>query len=214
VTVIGVVRDAFFAGRATGTPPRYIFLPEAHILSPTGQTTFVVRYGGRADMLGPAIMRALREVDPLVPVARLRSLDDEIAAEATPVWVLTTLLTLFAGGSLLIATIGQYAVAAFDARRRIREFGLRIALGASAPQLLTSVLADSFRLTALGLLIGFAMSAALATVLRGVLYGVTPIDPPTYLGVFLLLATASIAASYLPARRAARTDPLQALRTE
>jgi ABC-type antimicrobial peptide transport system permease subunit len=76
------------------------------------------------------------------------------------------------------------------------------------------VLADSFRLTALGLLIGFAMSAALATVLRGVLYGVTPIDPPTYLAVFLLLATASIAASYLPARRAARTDPLQALRTE
>jgi putative ABC transport system permease protein len=159
-------------------------------------------------------MRALREVDPLVPVARLRSLDDEIAAEATPVWVLTTLLTLFAGGSLLIATIGQYAVAAFDARRRIREFGLRIALGASAPQLLTSVLADSFRLTALGLLIGFAMSAALATVLRGVLYGVTPIDPPTYLAVFLLLATASVAASYLPARRASRTDPLQALRTE
>jgi ABC-type antimicrobial peptide transport system permease subunit len=159
-------------------------------------------------------MRALRNVDPRVPVASLRALDDEIAAQTMPIWMLSMLLTIFAVGSLLIASTGHYAVVAFDARRRTREFGLRIALGASAQQLLQSVIRDSLRLTALGLVIGFALSAAVATVLARVLYGITPTDPPTYLGVFAVLTVSSLLASYLPARRAARTDPLQALRTE
>jgi ABC-type antimicrobial peptide transport system permease subunit len=128
--------------------------------------------------------------------------------------MLTMLLTLFAGGSLLIAAIGQYAVVAFDGRRRTREFGLRIALGASSEQLVASVMAESFRLTAVGLAIGFALSVAVGTVLAGVLYGITPTDPVTYVAVCALLAAASFLACYLPARRAAGTDPLTALRTE
>ena len=123
-------------------------------------------------------------------------------------------LTLFAGGSLLIAAIGQYAVVAFDGRRRSREFGVRIALGASAQQLVSSVISESFRLTAVGLMIGFALSVAVGTVLARVLYGVTPTDPITFTGVFVLLAGASLLASYLPARRAASTDPMVVLRTE
>jgi putative solute:sodium symporter small subunit len=128
--------------------------------------------------------------------------------------MLTTLLTLFAGGSLLIAAIGQYAVVTFDGRRRSREFGVRIALGASSHQLLTSVMAENFRLTALGLAIGFAMSIGVGMVLVRILFGVTPTDAPTYLGVFLLLGGASLLACYLPARRASRTDPMLVLRTE
>ena len=103
---------------------------------------------------------------------------------------------------------------AFDGRRRTREFGLRIALGASSQQLIAAVMAESFRLTAIGLLAGFALSVAAATLMARVLFGVTPTDPPTYLGVFVLMAAASLLACYLPARRAARTDPLVALRTE
>ena len=128
--------------------------------------------------------------------------------------MLATLLTLFAGGSLLIAAIGQYAVVAFDGRRRSREFGVRIALGASSRQLVSSVISESFRLTALGLVIGFALSVAVGTVLARVLYGVTPTDPATFASVFVLLAGASLLASYLPARRAASTDPMVVLRTE
>ena len=164
--------------------------------------------------MAPAVARALREADGRIPIASLRSLETEIAEEVAPFWILTTLLTMFAGGSLIIAAIGQYAVVAFDGRRRTREFGLRIALGASSRQLVTSVMAESFRLTAIGIVAGFVLSVGAGTLLARVLFGITPTDPPTYLGVFVLLAAASLVACYLPARRAARTDPLVALRTE
>jgi predicted permease len=212
--VIGVVRDAFFNGRGSDLRPRYIFFAFDERPVPPGEATFYIRHSGPQEGIAPAVARALREVDARVAIASVRSLDSQIAWDAAPVWMLTMLLTLFAGGSLLIAAIGQYAVVAFDARRRTREFGLRIALGASSQQLVGSVMAESFRSTALGLVIGFGLSAAVATVLTRVLYGITPTDPPTYLGVFVLLAAASLLACYLPARRAARTDPLIALRTE
>jgi ABC-type antimicrobial peptide transport system permease subunit len=121
---------------------------------------------------------------------------------------------LFSIGSLVIAAIGQYAVIAFDMRRRTRDFGVRIALGASSQQILGSVIAQGLRWTAVGLAIGFALSLAAGMAFRSVLVGVTPTDVPTYLGVFTLLAGASLVACYLPARRAARIDPIQALREE
>ena len=212
--VVGVVRDAFFAGRSNDTRPRYVFFANAERPGPPGETTFYIRHGGSQSALGPAVARAFREVDARVAIANLRSLETQIALDAAPLWMLATLLTLFAGGSLLIAAIGQYAVVAFDGRRRTREFGVRIALGASARQLVSSVLSESFRLTALGLVIGFALSVAVGTVLARVLYGVTPTDPATFASVFVLLAGASLLASYLPARRAATTDPMVVLRTE
>ena len=212
--VVGVVRDAFFAGRGSDTRPRYVFFANADRPGPPGETTFYVRHSGSPGALGPAVARAFREVDARVAVASLRSLESQIAFDAAPLWMLATLLTLFAGGSLLIAAIGQYAVVAFDARRRSREFGVRIALGASSRQLVSSVISESFRLTAVGLVIGFALSVAVAAGLARVLYGVTPTDPATFAGVFVLLAGASVLASYLPARRAASTDPMVVLRTE
>jgi len=123
-------------------------------------------------------------------------------------------LMFFAGGSVLIAAIGQYAVVAFEGRRRTREFGLRIALGATPEQLIATVLRDGFQWTAAGLVLGFALSAGVASLLTRVLFGVTPTDPLTYVTVFAVLSGASLAACYLPARRAARTDPVIALRTE
>jgi predicted permease len=212
--VVGVVRDAFFAGRGTATRPWYVFFANAERPGPPGETTFYIRHSGSPGALGPAVARAFREVDARVAIASLRSLESQIAFDAAPLWMLATLLTLFAGGSLLIATIGQYAVVAFDGRRRSREFGVRIALGASPRQLVSSVISESFRLTALGLVIGFALSVAVGMVLARVLYGVTPTDPATFGSVFVLLAGASLLASYLPARRAASTDPMVVLRTE
>ena len=212
--VVGVVRDAFFAGRGSDTRPRYVFFANADRPGPPGETTFYIRHSGSPVPLGPAAARSLREIDARVAISRLRSLESEIALEAAPLWMLATLLTLFAGGSLLIAAIGQYAVVAFAGRRRIREFGVRIALGASSGQLVSSVISESFRMTALGLAIGFALSVAVGTLLSRVLYGVTPTDPVTLASVFVLLAGASLLASYLPARRAASTDPMVVLRTE
>jgi len=212
--VIGVVRDASFAGRSNETRPRFVFFANAERMGPPGETTFYIRHNGPQAPLVSAVARAFREVDGRVAIASVRSLESQIALDAAPLWMLARLLTLFAGGSLLIAAIGQYAVVAFDGRRRSREFGVRIALGASSRQLISSVVSESFRLTAVGLIAGFALSVAVGTALARVLYGVTPTDPVTYASVFLLLAGASLLASYLPARRAASTDPMVVLRTE
>jgi predicted permease len=214
VKVLGVVRDAFFSRRASDELPRYIFFPISDSPAPPGETTFYIRHRGRQDAIAPAIAKALRDADARVAIARLRSFDSEITSDVAPLWTLTMLLTLFAGGSLLIAAIGQYAVVAFDGRRRTREFGLRIALGASPQRLVRSVVEEHLRLTAVGLGIGFALSVAVAAVLTRVLYGITATDPPTYFGVFVLLAAVSLLACYLPARRAAQTDPMLALRAE
>ena len=212
--VAGVVEDAFFAGRGNHTQPRYVFFANAERPGPPGETTFYIRHSGPERALRSAVAKAFREVDARVAIASLRTLDSQIADEAAPLWMLATLLTLFAGGSLLIAAIGQYAVVAFDARRRSREFGVRIALGASSRQLVSSVISESFRLTALGLAIGFGLSVAVGMVLSRLLYGITPTDPATFASVFVLLSGASLLASYLPARRAAGADPMVVLRTE
>jgi ABC-type antimicrobial peptide transport system permease subunit len=124
------------------------------------------------------------------------------------------LVMLFAGGSLFIAAIGQYAVVAFDMRRRVREVGLRMALGASSRQVLTRVIREGLTLTLIGLVLGFLLSLGASTVLGAALYGITATDPVTYAGVFALLSAASLLACYLPARRAARINPMTALRVD
>ena len=149
--VIGVVDNAYFSGRGTEGPPRYVFFSDVERPAGPGEATFYIRHHAGLEAVAPAVARALRESDGRIPIASLRSFDAEIAAEVAPFWILATLLSMFAGGSLIIAAIGQYAVVAFDGRRRTREFGLRIALGASSRQLVTSVMAESFRLTAIGI---------------------------------------------------------------
>ena len=212
--VIGVVGDAYFGGRGSAAHPRYLFLSNREQPRPPGETTFLIRHTAAQETVARDVATALREADARVAISNLRSLNDQIASEIAPLWMLTTLLMFFAGGSLLIAGIGQYAVVAFEGRRRTREFGLRIALGASPEQLIASVLSEGFRWTAAGLVLGFALSVAVASVLVRVLFGVSSTDPLTYVSVFALLTTASLAACYLPARRAARIDPVIALRME
>jgi putative ABC transport system permease protein len=212
--VIGVVANAYFGGRGSATRPRYIFLSNHEQPRSAGETTFLIRHDTARDIAARDVAKALRDADARVAIAALRPLDDQLTEELAPLWILTSLLMFFAGGSLLIAAIGQYAVVAFEGRRRTREFGLRIALGASPEQLIASVLREGVLWAATGLVLGFALSLLVATLLRRVLFGVTPTDPLTYVSVFALLTAASLGACYLPARRAARTDPVIALRTE
>jgi ABC-type antimicrobial peptide transport system permease subunit len=127
---------------------------------------------------------------------------------------LTRLIIAFAAVALLIATLGQYAVAAFNSSRRTREFGVRMALGASTTQVRWFVVREAWRLIVPALVMGFGVSAAAASVFRSVLLDVSPFDPLTYVLVTVLLATASLAASYLPAWRAGRTNVVDALRHE
>ncbi len=119
---------------------------------------------------------------------------------------------MFALGSTVIATVGQYAAMAFAMRSRIRDFGVRMALGASSQEIVKSAVREGLHLTVAGLVIGGVLSLLAATSLRSMLFGVEPTDPRTYVGVVALLGVASLIACYLPAYRAGHIDPMQALR--
>jgi ABC-type antimicrobial peptide transport system permease subunit len=160
------------------------------------------------------VRTAIREVDSRVPVFSLQSMESAWAAFNTPLRLMTTLLELFAIGSLVLASLGLYAVAAFYTAKRTREFGIRMALGASPRQTLSRVLKEGLLLTAIGVAIGIALSAAAGRAFGSLLFGVAATDKATYAAVLAVLASVSLLACYLPARRAARTDPTRALRED
>ena len=214
VVVAGVAPDGLYSGYRRDADPNFVLVSARHAPPAPDEMTIYVRYSSSLDEVVPAIGRALRETDDRAPIVYLRTMDEQLASLTWLVDALAILLAVFAGGSLLIATIGQYAAMAFTMRRRIRDFGVRIALGASARDIVSSVVREGLRLTAAGLAIGTALSLAAAAALRSMLFGVTPTDARTYAGVFTLLAAASLVACYLPAHRAARIDPMQALRDE
>jgi len=144
----------------------------------------------------------------------MRTMDAEMEEYASPAILVTSLLGLFSSGSVLTAAIGLYAVVAFQTARRKRDFGVRLALGASPRQILGTVLKEGLQLAALGGAIGLALSLAAGQAFASYLYGITPTDAPTYAAVIALMACISLAACLTPARRAARTDPVEALRQE
>jgi predicted permease len=221
VEVIGVAPNAWYAGHEANPRPNFVFLAEHQDPVPptaqagllgSGETTFHIKYSGSLDNIVPAARTAIREADERIPIVSMRTMNAQF--ESSDGALATMLLTFFSGISLVIATTGQYAVIAFDMRRRTREFGVRVAMGASPRQILASVLRQGLLLTAAGLVVGFLLSAAVGTAMGSIWFGVTPTDAVTYFAVFSVLAVASLLASYLPARRASRTDPLVALRME
>jgi predicted permease len=214
VLITGVAPNGFYSGYRRESDPKFLFMSARHTLPASQEMTLYIRYSGTLDDIVPAISRTLREVDDRAPIVYLRTMDEQLESLTWPIEALATLLASFAIGSLLIATIGQYAAMAFTMRRRIRDFGVRMALGASSREILRSGVFEGLRMTAIGLAIGCALSLATAIGLRSMLFGVTPTDTPTYADVFALLAVASLVACVLPAHRAARIDPMQALREE
>jgi putative ABC transport system permease protein len=179
-----------------------------------GEITLYMRHGGDVGTVAGAIGPALREIDRRLAITFVRTMDEQLELLSLSASMIARLLLIFSIVSLVIAAIGQYAVVAFNMRRRVREFGVRIALGASARQVLGGVLREGLFLTFVGLACGIALSVAVAVAVRSVLFNVTPTDPQTYAGVFALLAVVSLVACCLPARGASRIDPVRALRQE
>ena len=156
----------------------------------------------------------VRRADPRLPVFGVLTLDAHVRAASFQQRLAASLLSVFGALALLLASIGLYATMAYSVSLRTRELGARLAMGATRRDITRLVLGQAFRLTTVGLAIGVALAAGAAQLYASLLVGVRPIDVPTFGAVTLLLSAIALVASYLPARRAARLDPLQALRHE
>ena len=215
VEIVGIAPDALFDGPIHDPTPAYVLIAEQQLPGPSAtDPTYFVRYQGALDAATSKVTKAIGEADASVAIVATSTMNARLEAMGVLETLLTRLVLAFAAVSLVVATLGQYAVATFNAARRTRDFGVRLALGASTSQVRWFVLREALRLVVPALIIGFALSAALASVLRSVLLDVSPLDPLVYGAVTLLLAAASLAASYVPAWRAGRINVVDALRNE
>ncbi|MEO8635585.1 MAG: ABC transporter permease [Gemmatimonadales bacterium] len=210
-TIVGVVGDVRQRGLAL-TPQVAAF--EAFGQQSNSYMTLLVRARGDAGEVLPALRRVLAELDPSIAFAEATSLDALVARSIARQRYIMTLLLVFAATGLLLSVMGVYGVMAQMARRRSREMGIRIALGAGVAQVQWLVVRHGLRLVAGGLGLGLLGSFAATQSIRSLLYEVAPADPLTFVTVSILLALTALLASWLPAARASLTNPAATLRDE
>ena len=211
ITVIGIVGDA---KHYTPTEPAAPQIYAAHYQVPLIFSSLVARTKGSPLGVANDVRKAIWSVDKDQPVWAVMSLEDKIARTQGQWRFLALLLGIFAGVALLLAGVGIYGVTSYAVAQRTREIGIRLALGASAERVLREVVGRGVRLTLAGTAIGLAGAVAGARMAAALLFGVTPGDPRALASAAAILAAVSIAACYLPARRAARVDPVIALAEE
>jgi predicted permease len=215
VEIVGVAPDALFDGPTHDPRPRYLLVAEQQMPGdPTTDPSFIIRHRGSVDAVAAVVGREIAQVEAGLPIVSMSTMHARLALVTELETMIVRLLACFAALSLVIAALGHYAVAMINMRRRTREFGVRMALGASPQRIRAAVVREALAYTAPGLALGLALSAVVAVSFRTVLFGVTPMDPVTYLGVCILLVVTSIVASYLPARRASGVNVVNALREE
>jgi predicted permease len=213
-TIIGVVEDVKNHGleKPTGTE---IYLSLGQTYAQGERTLHVtLRSQNNPSTVMSALRRDLRELDPALPLAKIRTMDEVMAAAQSRPRFLTLLLTLFASVALILAAVGIYGVISYSVAQRTKEFGVRMALGAQRGDVLGIVLGRGMVLTLVGIGIGLVGAFTLTRFLSTLLFGVTPTDPVTFVVVSVLLAAVACLASYIPARRATKVDPMVALRYE
>jgi ABC-type antimicrobial peptide transport system permease subunit len=181
---------------------------------PPGGTTLFLRTAGDADSVLPAARSVLRRLEPSLTFGEIRTLQSVAAQSIATTRLALWLLGIFAAVALALAAVGIYGVMSYTVSQRTREFGTRVALGATRIDILTLVLKQGAVLTATGVALGLAAGLLSGRALRSVLYGVSPADPATVLAALFAIAAATIAACYLPARRATRVDAARALAGE
>jgi putative ABC transport system permease protein len=162
--------------------------------------------------MAPAIRRVVREIDPLLPVFGVEALADTLVNSEAQRRFAMTLLLAFAATALLLALIGIHGVVSYWVAQRTHELGIRMALGAQRSQVVGLTLRQAAVLIFAGVALGIGGAAVLTRFLEAMLFGVTPLDPITFGGSALTFAVVALIASYLPARRAAKVDPMIALR--
>jgi putative ABC transport system permease protein len=211
ITIVGIAGDVRSASLES-TPPPTIYVPYRQDAFPF--MTFVLKTSAPAGALTPAVRAVVAQVDRDIPVPALRTMDEQLSNSLTRRRFSVTLLIAFGVTAVVLAAVGLYGVLAFIVSQRRREIGVRIALGATARNIVTDVLGQGLRLAALGMALGLALALATTRVMAALLFGTSPTDVATYAGAATLLTIVAIAASLIPAVRASRVDPLKALRDE
>ena len=209
--IVGVVADAKLYGLDTPIEPA-IYVP--HLQHPSDSMGLAIRTVGNPADMAAAVRREIQRLDPEQPISNVRTMDTVLSDSLMLRRVSMLMLTVFAALALTLATVGIYGLTAYSVSRRTHEIGLRVALGANRPQILRLVVVRGLVTALIGAAIGLAAAFELTRALSGMLYGVTATDPLVFAGVPLLLIAVSVVASYVPARRATRIDPLSALRYE
>jgi putative ABC transport system permease protein len=209
--IVGVVADIRQAN-LSDEPASGIYLP--YTQEPMPWQTLLVRTKNDPMSLVPLIRGEVAGLDSQQPIARIATLDQLMESSTAQPRFRAALLGGFAGVALLLAAIGIYGMMAYAVSRRTREIGIRIALGARRGNMLKLIFGQSMTLTLLGVLLGLAGAFAVTRLMNSLLFGVTSTDPFIFTAVTVLLCGVALLASYIPARRAARVDPIVALRCE
>jgi putative ABC transport system permease protein len=215
--IVGVVNDTKQRGLDTPAPSA-VYIPLAQTPERAGDilrgASFVVRTSGESPALSGPLQNELHQIDPNLPFRRPRSMEQLVASSVALQRFNLSLLSLFSAMGLLLSAIGIYGVMAYNVSQRTHEIGLRMALGAQTRQILKLVLRQGMTLALIGTVLGLRLALSLTRVLKKLLFGVSPTDPLTLVLVSFVLLSAAFLACYLPARRAAKVDPLIALRHE
>jgi putative ABC transport system permease protein len=212
-TIVGVVDDVRYGGLRQGVLP-LVYVPHAQGAEGTTAMYFVVRADGDPLRVADPFRQHVRDLDRDQPVANIRTMDARLWETVAQSRLQMVVLGAFAAIAALLAAIGIYGVMSYSVTQRSREIGIRLALGAARQEVLAMVLRQAYAMVGTGLAIGLAAALLLTGVLRSLLFGVSPTDPGVFAAIVALLAATGCLASYLPARRAARFDPVETLRAE
>jgi putative ABC transport system permease protein len=210
--VVGVVKDVKIDALDASAPVEAMYLSFKQI--PNGYMQLLLRTASSPASHVGAITRAVHEIDPEQPVVNIRTMDEVTSGSISRRRFTMLLLAAFAGLALLLAAVGIYSVLSYAVRQRVREIGIRLALGAQPSEVLRMTVLNGMRPTLLGVVIGVIAAAAISRLLSSFFFGISGTDPATFVAVAALVLLVGLSASLLPAYRATMVDPIKTLRDE
>jgi predicted permease len=212
IQIVGICGDTRYANLRAEPPPQFI-LPYVQQTDTTGMT-YEIRTRTKPESIVPALRAIVQQVDPDLPLVNVRTQDQQIEADLQQERIFVTLTSGFGLLALALACVGIYGIMAYSVANRRSEIGIRMALGAQPGQVRGMILRESTWLAGAGIVVGVAAALLLTRLVKSMLYGIQPYDPPTLAGGVLILLAVAVASSWIPARRAARVQPMEALRHE